>query len=159
MTVRTDGGTLRHPRALAALATIALILTGCSTPAPDPLTDDPEAPVEVENAEAPVALSPEECVVGTWRVDNGAFEDYMNSLATGVGGHMAVTGASFMRFDGEGTFSRWRDDFTFTLTHDGRTMEFVSNSGEVGDYGVVLDWGEPPTTDPLGRRDPRHHDR
>lgn len=150
MTPQSARSILASPlRPLTALATavgFALIVAGCSAGPLAPANGEPVDPEATSTEAAPEVVSVEDCVAGTWQVDNAAFEGYMNSLGTSVGGHMAVSGASYMRFDGEGTFSMWREDFTFTMTHDGQTIQFVSNSGEMGDYGLVLDWGAPPTT-------------
>lgn len=137
------------------IAATALLIAGCSVGPLAPDTNheptDPDAtptdPAPTEEPAQAEVITTDKCVIGTWQVDNAAFQTYMNSLAPSAGGHMTVSGASFMRFDGEGTFSMWREDFTFAMTAEGQSIKFVSNSGETGDYGLVLDWGAPPATD------------
>lgn len=140
---RTNPATL-----VATLCVAALLITGCSTGQPSP-TDpdgDPSASASAGPAE-PEIITPAQCVIGTWQVDNAAFEAYMNSLIPSAGIRMTISGGNYMRFDDAGSFFSWRDDFTMTTTASGQTVEHVSNSGETGDYGLVLDWGKPPTVD------------
>ncbi|HRN29534.1 MAG TPA: hypothetical protein PK781_03370 [Terrimesophilobacter sp.] len=133
----------------AALAT-TLLVTACSAgplgaDPTDPGTE-PSASVDATPDAAPV-VTREQCVIGTWQVDNAAFESWMNTLVVSVPVNMAVSGSSYMRFDDQGSFFTWRDDFTFTTTAEGQTVTHISNSGETGDYGLVLDYGAPPTVD------------
>src|SRR5690606_27714196 len=72
---RTNPATL-----VATLCAAALLITGCSTGQPSP-TDpdaDPSASASAAPAE-PEIITPAQCVIGTWQVDNAAFEAYMNS--------------------------------------------------------------------------------
>lgn len=139
-----------HARRVIALAAVALLATGCSAGplANDPLDPDaePSTSVDAPDEAAPV-ITREQCVVGTWQVDNAAFEAYLNTLVPSGGIRMTVSGGNFMRFDAAGSFFSWRDNFTMTTTASGQTLEHISNSGETGDYGLVLDWGKPPTAD------------
>lgn len=142
---RTNPATL-----IATLCAAALLVTACSAGplANGPLDPDaePSASVDPGDDAAPV-ITREECVVGTWQVDNAAFEAYMNTLIPNAGIRMTISGGNFMRFDDAGSFFSWRDNFTMTTTASGQTVEHISNSGETGDYGLVLDWGKPPTAD------------
>lgn len=138
-----------NPVTLAVtLCAAALLVTSCSAgpivsvdPNADPNVAETDAPAE------PEVVTPTQCVIGTWQVDNAAFESWMNSLVVSVPVQMAVSGSSYMRFDDQGTFFTWRDDFTFTTTAEGQTVTHISNSGETGDYGLVLNYGTPPTVD------------
>lgn len=141
-----------NPLVLTAVLATMLLATACSAGplATGPVDPGAEPPASVEeSADAAPALTREQCVVGTWQVDNAAFEEYLNSLMIGVptGARMEVSGASFWRFDDAGTFYSWREDFTFTTTAEGQTVTHVSNSAETGDYGLVLDFGAAPSTD------------
>jgi hypothetical protein len=142
---RTNPATL-----IATLCAAALLVTGCAAGplANGPLDSDaePSASVDAPDDTAPV-ITREECVIGTWQVDNAAFEAYMNSLIPSAGVRMTISGGNYMRFDDAGSFFSWRDDFTMTTTASGQNITHVSNSGETGDYGLVLDWGKPPTVD------------
>lgn len=135
---------------VATLGALALLLTGCSA---GPLTNgpldpdaDPLSSADPAEDAAPV-ITREQCVVGTWQVDNAAFESYMNSLIPSRDIRMEISGGNYMRFDDAGSFFSWREDFTMRSTASGQTVTHVSNSGETGDYGLVLDWGTAPSTD------------
>src|SRR5690606_38287693 len=106
----------RSARVMAALFAATLVVTGCSAGplVPDSQPDaDPSASVAPPEDAAPV-ITREQCVVGTWQVDNEAFESYMNSFIPKSGVQMSISGGNFMRFDDAGTFFGWRDDFTMT---------------------------------------------
>ena len=150
--------TVKKPlsRVVIAAATLLLMLTACfpeNPPAIDPALNVPQdsdtdstASENPENNVTP-AITREECVIGTWQVDNAVFEAYMNSLAPSAGMHMSISGGNFMRFDGAGSFTSWREDFTMAMSAEGQSITHVSNSGETGDYGLVLDYGAPHLTD------------
>ena len=112
--------------------------------------DDKEEPVKPEQVEqteppAPKEVSPDQCVLGSWQVENQDFEEMMNALVAnspdipaGMTPSIAVTGGSYFRFDDQGNFFSWRDNFTFTMSAGGEKVTFVSNSSETGQYGTVL---------------------
>lgn len=125
---------------MASAVTLTLLLTGCATEQDEHEHDEVEQEADAEStAPEEHVLGPAECLVGSWRVDNARFEEYLNSLGTGVS--MAVSGANYLRFDDEGKYFTWREDFTFTMGSGEQTVTHVSNSGETGDYGTVLEWG------------------
>lgn len=139
---------------LAVAAALLLSLAGCDLVPEPPVGSDPnipgsENPLQPDQGEdeTPPVVTVDQCVIGSWQVDNTAFQAYMNSLAPSTGVQMSISGASYMRFDDAGTFFSWRDDFTMTTQSQGQTIIHVSNSGETGDYGLVLNYGTPPTTD------------
>lgn len=141
---RVSRGRGRFAALSAAVLAATLLVTGC-TEEQDGTTDadpdaQPSASAEATEDTTPV-LTREECVVGTWQIDNAAFERFLNRLAPAGGVQVSVSGGSFLRFDDAGTFFAWREDFTIATSAHGATMAHVSNSGETGDYGLVLDWG------------------
>lgn len=115
----------RVARALAPVAVLSLLLTGCMD------DDDEQEPVAV-----PEPPTLEECVVGSWKQDNEDFQAMLDALSGGFS--MTVSGDSYLRFDGEGTFYSWRDDFRLTTGSGAGAVEHVSNSAEMGEYGVVV---------------------
>lgn len=117
--------------------------------------EKPAAPVDTEDEEStapetvkPAPDGPDKCLIGTWQIDNQDFEDIMGTILdftseipAGTNVSFEVSGGSFFRFDDQGQFFSWRDDYTFTMTVDGQVVTFVSNSSETGSYGVVLGFG------------------
>lgn len=136
--------------AAVPLLALSLLLAGCSAGPGEPGLASPGGePNASGTPEADVVIGPEECVVGSWKVDNATFEKFLNAstgagsgIPAGVDTTVRVSGDSYLRFDGESAYYGWRDDFTLAFGSGAHAATHVSNSGEMGDYGVVLGFGD-----------------
>lgn len=142
---------LSRARQLALpLLVVPLLLAGCSTGPGAPGGGSPSGePTASGTPKAQMVVGPKECVVGSWKVDNATFENFVNTstgigsgIPAGVDTTIRVSGNSYLRFDDKGAYFGWRDDFTLAFGSGKNAAAHVSNSGETGDYGVVLDFGK-----------------
>lgn len=138
---------------LSLLGVGTLMLVGCAAENAEP-TDTPDpapAIAEQEQSQAPehpAVLTGEACLAGTWEMRLETFaksleqmmresEEIPADIAAGL--TIELDGHSYVRFDGNKTYTAWVDDYTMAVTAAGQTMVHHQNSGESATYGVEGD--------------------
>lgn len=158
---------LRSWAASVAISAL-LLLTGCATEIPitggqdgigqsndgpgettgqnvadDDSGRDPQERNEAEtsaadDSAADFAGTGSECLIGTWQMRTETFEA---SLAQLMGtGTISLSGDSYIRFDVEGNYRSWLDEFTMEISADGRTVRHIQNSGEAAQYDADAEY-------------------
>ncbi len=88
-------------------------------------------------------VTPAACLTGSWKLQNETFEAVLAGLIAEAqdvpqevrsGMTLALSGDSFIRFDGTDVYTAWQDDFTMSIALAGQQMRHVITSDDAATY-------------------------
>lgn len=134
---------MRRVGALAGIAIAATLLAGCGSDIEEnaaggsAAADAESADVGVTPAEeeTPAALSPTECLVGTWLSDNDLFLAQLDEIGEGVIDD--VTGNVFVTYEGDGSMKLDYQDWLITSSAEGVTVTIHRHGVDEGEYSAT----------------------
>lgn len=134
---------------LAATALLALEATGCAAEEPESLdatgpsvaSEAPSLDDEAEAADTTPAVSPSECLVGTWLADNELFLAQLREFGTEA--FSDITGQVLLTYEADGTLRTDYQDWEMTATVEGEGMTIHRHGTDTGMYTATdteLSW-------------------
>lgn len=133
------------PAPTAVIAPPATTDPGAQSPptTPDAVTATPITTVAPTATDAPIAtdtVPAEECIVGTWIVDNAAFAALATAIIAAEGGTVGVTsGQIVVDVHPDGTFQVDSDGFSVEVTVDVGAAHMVWSGGDSGVWSANAD--------------------
>lgn len=144
-----------HIRIITGLAATALLIlgsAGCAAEEPEPAetadsntaTETPSAGDETaasEAADTTPALSPAECLVGTWLADNELFLAQLREFGTEAISN--VTGQVILTYEADGTLRTDYQDWEMSATVEGEGLTIHRHGTDTGVYTATdteLSW-------------------